>query len=397
MTHFDTIIIGAGPAGLSAADILCESQKVLIVDEYYYPGGRLLGQLYEDGKNHWWNGIDVAKNLYAAIEDKVDVSLETSVFNTEKSDGIFNIYTSKGHFTSDYLIAATGAKEKSVPLPGWELPGVMTVGAAQVLTNFQRVKPGNKGIIIGINPLSMVIAMELGYADIHVEKICLPPNHFIHHTTPKDALETLVGLGTAAPSRLLSFGASAAGKMKIFHNAALHMFPRTGIRALGLPVSIKERVVRINGTDSVASVTLQKTDSAGVLIEGTEQEIECDFVCLSDGLSPLNEITSLFNLKHVYIESLGGYVPLHSAGMRTEIDGLYVAGNITGIENAKIAMLQGQIAAADIIKDAGFYKKLDQLIQYERKHAKVKFHKDLNAGRQFIQTLWDEHQKSKAQ
>lgn len=382
---YDTIIIGSGPAGMSAASILSPGQNVLIIDEYYHYGGRLLGQLYEDGKDHWWNGMDVAEKLYDDIKDTVTFSLETSVYNAEKIDHTFHVYTEKGHFTSDALIIAAGAKEKSAPLPGWELPGVMTVGAAQVLTNFQRVRPGNKGVIIGINPLSMVISMELGYAGIDVRKICLPPNHFIHHTSPKEALETLVSLGHAAPSRLIASGAKTAGRSQFIKNMSLHFFPKSGIRALGLPVSIKERAVRINGTNHVESVTIQKTDSKGMLIEGTEKDIDCDFVCISNGLSPLNELTSLFNLKHIYIESLGGYVPLHSEKMTTEIDGLYVAGNITGIENAKIAMLQGQVAASQIIKDSNYYRTLRSQIQYERIHARVKFHKDLELGRSVLE------------
>lgn len=389
MTRFDTIIIGAGPAGLSAAGVLADEQHVLVIDEYYQHGGRLLGQLYEDSKDNWWNGLEIAKNLYEDVKDKVRFSMETSVYNAEKDDDTFTVYTTKGVYTSKHLIAATGAKEKSAPLPGWDIPGVMTVGAAQVLTNFQRVKPGNEGVIVGINPLSMVIGMELGYAGINVKKIGLPPNHLIHHTTPKEALDTLLGLGGAAPSKLLATGAATVEKMKFLKNISLHLFPKNGVKALGLPISIKERIIRINGTEKVESVTIQKTDSKGALIDNSEKTLPCDFVCISDGLSPLNEITSLFNLKHLYVESLGGYVPLHSEHMTTEIEGLYVAGNITGIENAKIAMLQGQIAASQITKDQAFYHSLEQLISYERKHAKVKFHKDLEAGRHTLQKAWE--------
>lgn len=393
MAYFDTIIIGAGPAGLSAASILQRKQSILIIDEYYHYGGRLLGQLYEDSKDTWWNGLEVAEKLYSEMNENVTLSLETSVYSAEKDNNIFTIYTTKGDFTSKHLIVATGAKEKSAPLAGWDLPGVMTVGAAQVLTNFQRVKPGDKGVIIGINPLSMVIGMELGYADIGLQKICLPPDNFIHHTTPKDALKTLIGLGDAAPSRALSLGSNVVNRLNLLQNLSLQLFPKNGVKALGLPISIKERAIRINGTEKVESVTTQKTDSKGSLLKGSENTIECDFVCISNGLSPLNEVASLFNLKHLYVESLGGYVPLHGKNMKTEIDHLYVAGNITGIENAKIAMLQGQIAATQIIKDTGLYTQLQDAIEHERKNAKVKFHKDLEHGRDLLQYAWEKEHK----
>src|SRR5699024_1818420 len=130
MNHYDVIIIGAGPAGMSAAGILKDEKSVLIVDEYYHYGGRLLGQLYEESKDSWWNGMDVARRLHDQLDDKITLQLETSVYNTDNEDEIFTVYTNKGNFTSDYLIVATGAKENSYPLPGWELPGGMTGGAA---------------------------------------------------------------------------------------------------------------------------------------------------------------------------------------------------------------------------------------------------------------------------
>lgn len=390
---FDTIIIGAGPAGLSAAQILQDDQKVLVIDEYYHAGGRLLGQLYEEEKGKWWNGLRIAKELISAVEKKSEILINTSVYDVEH-DQHYTVHTTAGVFDSVNLIIATGAREKSTPLPGWDLPGVMTVGAAQILTNFNRVKPGNKGVIIGINPLSMVIAMEFGYADIEVAKICMPQRNIINTKSPKDAFETLLSLGSSAPSKLISAGTVLAGKAKPLHQTALKMFPASGVKALGLPISIKEQVLSINGSENVESVTIQKTDAEGRPIPNSTYNIDCDFVCISDGLAPLSEIGSLLNLKHVYSEALGGYVPLHSRTMRTELPNLYVAGNVTGIENAKVAMLQGRAAAFNILGYRGGLSDTLRHIDDERKNAKVKFHKDLLSGRENLENIWQEHKNT---
>ncbi|MFB9861553.1 NAD(P)/FAD-dependent oxidoreductase [Salinicoccus siamensis] len=389
---FDTIIIGSGPAGLSAAGILKDGQNVLIIDEYYHPGGRLLGQLYEEEKDVWWNGQEIADSLFGDVKEAVAFRPSTSVINIEK-DAHFTIHTTRGTFESYNVIVATGAREKSFPLPGWDLPGVMTVGAAQVLTNFQRVAPGDRGVIIGMNPLSLVIALELGYADIEVAKICLPPDNPLNEQSPMDAFETLLSLGGLAPSKFIASASRFGAKLPASHKAAVKLFPKSGVNAMGLPISIREKVTRINGQEQVESITVQQVDSKGRTLSKKSRTIPCDFVCISDGLAPLSEICSLLNMKHVYIESLGGYVPLHDSRMRTEIENLYVAGNITGIENAKVAMLQGELAASQILGDEANSRTLLGKINHERHYAKVKFHPELTRGKEQLESLWYEYMK----
>src|SRR5690625_2071057 len=168
----NTIIIGAGPAGLSASiTISRHGGEVLVIDEYMLAGGRLLGQLYEEPTGGWWNGITESKQLFQrAKENGVDVRLNTSVYDMEKHNGQWHIYTDKGKFTAKNVLLATGAAETPFAIPGWTLPGVMSVGAAQVMTNVHRVKPGNKGNNVGVKVLSSAIAMELQIAGIEERK-----------------------------------------------------------------------------------------------------------------------------------------------------------------------------------------------------------------------------------
>ena len=83
---FDVIVVGAGPAGASAARILMEEKKVLLLDEYYRIGGRLIGQLYEDNNGEIWNGYEKAETLSDVLHHpNLTVKLSTSVTNIEKS------------------------------------------------------------------------------------------------------------------------------------------------------------------------------------------------------------------------------------------------------------------------------------------------------------------------
>ena len=79
-------------------------------------------------------------------------------------------------FRHENLLIATGAAETAAPIPGWTLPGVMSIGAAQVMTNVHRVRVGNKGIVVGVNVLSAAIARELQLAGIELHSMALPAN-----------------------------------------------------------------------------------------------------------------------------------------------------------------------------------------------------------------------------
>ena len=106
---------------------------------------------------------------------------------------------------SHYLLIATGASERHIPIPGWTLPGVMSIGAAQVMSNVHRVKPGESCIIIGINVLSLSIADELKMSGLDVEAIILPysPQIDKEASEPKAVIAKLMYLTHLAPSRLL--------------------------------------------------------------------------------------------------------------------------------------------------------------------------------------------------
>ena len=112
----------------------------------------------------------------------------------------------------------------------------------------------------------------------------------------------------------------------------------------GMPIHIRKAIVKINGTEKVESVTMVDITADGDIVKGSEKIIDVDFVCIAGGLYPLAELASVIGCPFKYVEELGGHVPVHNEQMETPLEGLFVAGNITGIESAKVARAQGDIS-----------------------------------------------------
>lgn len=389
---YDAIIIGAGPAGLSAA-IACREWElnVLVIDEFPKPGGRLLGQLHMEPDGTWWNGIEEAKRLLdRAIELKTEIKCGISAHQIDKTEEGFVVYTNKGEFIGENLLIATGAAESPVVVPGWTLPGVMSVGAAQVMTNVHRVRVGKKGVIVGVNVLSVAIARELQFAGVDIECIALPPHNPVtgNNSNPKIIMENLLRMAHLAPSAFIRFGSNfvKGGGMK---DLAVKYFPKSGIKMWGMPIHLRKAVTHINGKDHVESVTLCDITPDGEVIPGSEKTIEVDFVCIAGGLYPLAELAAVIGCPFQYVEELGGHVPVHNELMETPIDGLFVAGNITGIESGKVARAQGRLAGLSMAKrkldgKEKIYSLIEEAklnVRETREKAVLQFHPGIEKGR----------------
>lgn len=403
----DVIIIGAGPAGLSAS-ISCArfGLKVLVIDEFMKPGGRLLGQLHQEPTGEWWNGIEESKRLHEEAESlSVHIRCGVSVYNLDRDENNWFVHTNIGTLEAPFVLLATGAAEYSIPLPGWTLPGVMSIGAAQVMTNVHRVQVGKKGIIIGANILSFAILSELQLAGITVDHIVLPEKSELSQKTgePEEVLNSLLNAAHLAPSAFLRIG-SHFMKFDWIRKAGLTFYPNNGMKINGTPLHLRKAALEIIGTDQVEGVRIANIDSKGNVINGTEKIYEADFVCIAGGLYPLAELAAVAGCPFHYISELGGHVPLHSEAMETPLPGLFVAGNITGIESGKIAMTQGTVAGLSIAKYAS--KKPDivdqqlshaiQNVHSVRQKAAIQFNPMVDIGRRKMNEIWRDYSSTYA-
>lgn len=403
----DVIIIGAGPAGLSAS-ISCArfGLKVLVIDEFMKPGGRLLGQLHQEPTGEWWNGIEESKRLHEEAESlSVHIRCGVSVYNLDKDENNWFVHTNIGTLEAPFVLLATGAAEYSIPLPGWTLPGVMSIGAAQVMTNVHRVQVGKKGIIIGANILSFAILSELQLAGIKVDHIVLPEKSELSQKAgePEEVLNSLLNAAQLAPSAILRIG-SHFMKYDWIRKAGLTFYPNSGMKINGTPLHLRKAALEIIGTDQVEGVRIANIDSKGNVINGSEKIYEADFVCIAGGLYPLAELAAVAGCPFHYISELGGHVPLHSETMETPLPGLFVAGNITGIESGKIAIAQGTVAGLSIAKYAGEkHDIVDQQLYHAiqnvhsvRQKAAIQFNPMVDIGRRKMNEIWCDYSSTYA-
>ncbi|MBF6634982.1 MAG: FAD-dependent oxidoreductase [Planococcus sp. (in: Bacteria)] len=392
----DIAIIGAGPAGLGAAVAAAQhGLKVRVLDEFTKPGGRLLGQLHEEPDGKWVNGIEEAQKLHqAAVELGVEIQCGISVFDLQKLDSNWIVYTTEEVIETKCLLLATGASETPIPIPGWTLPGVMSIGAAQVMGNVHRVKPGEKGVIVGVNVLSVAISRELQLCGVHIQGLLLPKPGMLSGDAahPERMVESLLGLTHMAPSPLIRMG----GKWVNAKLGAL-LYPKNGFKMWGIPIQLRKAVIEIMGVNQVEAVKVVDISASGEIVPRSEKVIPTDFVCIAGGLTPMSELASVAGCTFSYVPELGGHVPLHNERMQTNLPGLYVAGNITGVESAKVARAQGRVAGFTMARELGVLSE-DSRLQMEmaieevvetRLNALIQFQPGIEEARQQLHREYD--------
>jgi sarcosine oxidase subunit alpha len=353
----DLVVIGGGPAGIGAATVAARhGLSVIVLDEHPRPGGRLLGQLHElpgHGPDGWWRGAEIAANMIAeARRAGVEIVSGAAAWGIRPQWEVLVNGTPFETVRAPQVLIATGAVEKSTPLPGWTLPGAITAGAAQVFVNVHRVRPGRKAILVGVNVLTMTIARELAMAGVEVEGIVLPPlgPFAAEAANPTEVITSLQRMAGLAPSAFLRLAGKLFGNGRERLGASL--FPKNGVKIWGIPLLLRQAAMEIVGDGRVQGVVLEEITASGEPT-GRRRTVDLDLVCISDGLSPLGELAVAAGCRFANIPELGGRVPLYGPDMQSTAPGVFVAGNIVGIEGAAIAMAQGRVAGCGIAAHAG--------------------------------------------
>lgn len=317
MKRYELIVIGAGPAGLSAAiEAAKTGMEVIVFDENAKPGGQLFKQIHKffGSKEHKAKirGYDIGDTLLAEAEALgVKVVLNATVVGVYEGKQVtVRIEDAVSQFRADKIIIATGASENMVTFPGWTLPGVIGAGAAQTMMNLHGIKPGKRILMLGTGNVGLVVSFQLLQAGCEV-----------------------VGLVDAS-KRIGGYGVHAA------------KVARTGV-----PFYLGHTIKNIEGDGKVEKVTIAALDDKWQFVEGTEMTFEVDTVCLAVGLSPMSQLP-----RTAGCEAANG-VPITNEYGETSIAGVYAAGDVSGIEEASSAMIEGRIAGADAAYQAGYLDK----------------------------------------
>ena len=328
MKALQAVIVGAGPAGVRAAQTLVKhGVRPVVIDEAPRWGGQIYRQqppgFKRNGSALYGMEAGRAAAIHSAMADileQLDYQPNTLVWNAE--GGMLDLFHQKKMSTVSYqqLIVATGATDRVLPFTGWTLPGVFTLGAAQVALKFQGCAIGSDVVFAGTGPLLYLIAYQYAKAGAKVAAV-------LDTATFGDKL-------AAAPGMLSQPALFAKG---------VYFF--SWLQAHGVPLHQGVKLLQACGTTQVTGLQFSS--------RGQRCEIMCDAVGFGYALRSETQLADLLGCSFSYDSLQRGALPVRDSAGRSSVAGVYLAGDGAGIMGADAAEWAGERAALALLADAG--------------------------------------------
>ena len=324
MIKREVVVIGGGPSGMAAAiEAAKRGAQVLLIDANAKAGGQLFKQIHKffgsSAHRAGVRGMDIGNELLQeAKQYGVEIwlnSIAVGLFKEKKAAveiGTDDTEKRIEMVEADKIVIAGGASENVVRFKGWTLPGVMGAGAAQTMVNANRVLPGKRILMVGTGNVGLIVSYQLMQGGANV-----------------------VALVEAAPR----IGGYAVHASKI-------------TRA-GVPIYTRHTVLEARGDNRVSEAVISEVDDKWQPVPGTEKTLKVDTIAIAAGLKPLVELAVMHGCKTKFDPVLGGWLPVHDRNMESTCPGIYVAGDVTGVEEANTALEEGRLAGVAIAESLG--------------------------------------------
>lgn len=330
MTSTELAVVGAGPAGLAAAVTAARlGLHVTLIDEAARLGGQYLKGKSSATAPPFSRTEQQGRTMLAEIASlDVTLRLQTLVWGIEGRrlalagpDGVDWLDTAS-------VVIATGGRELVPPFPGWTLPGVITLGGAQLLAKSHSLIPGQRVLLAGSGPLLLPVAGQLSRLGAQVIAIleATQPGQWFGH----------------APAVWGNWDRLAEG----WHYWQI-------LRRAKIPWIFGQTVTKVLGESKVEAVVTTRLNRQGQFIAGSEKTIPVDAVCVGFGFTPNIELTQLAGCDHRFDPRRGGWVPVVDGRQETSISNVFATGETCGIAGAAAAMVEGEIAALSAAQRLG--------------------------------------------
>ncbi|WP_405670353.1 FAD-dependent oxidoreductase [Streptomyces sp. NBC_01530] len=323
-------VIGAGPAGLAATvAAAAHGVAVTLLDSSGQAGGQFYRQPAAGLRAGRPQALHHDWRTWERLRDGLDSHVRADaarhltdhhVWFVERHSGRFTVHALLGPeqespvtVRADAVLLATGGYEKVLPFPGWTLPGVVTAGGAQAMLKGTLAVSGRTAVVAGTGPLLLPVATGLAAAGVEVAALVesAAAGAFVRRTRALAAQPGKVAEGAGYAARLL----------------------RHRVRALA-----RHTVVEAHGADRLEAVNVAALDGEGRVRPGTERRIPCDTLAVGHGMLPHTDLAEALGCR---LDGLNVHV---DDEQRTDVPGVWAAGEATGIGGSALALAEGHIA-----------------------------------------------------